>query len=120
MFMILLGLSAGLIVTVAGVASAEENIATKFNVRIENITRPDAFTASNNVKWSLAFSPGLAIVHTAKAPIFTSAKKDRCQGLEAQSEDGDPSMLAKSLESGKGIKLVSVFTTPLGASAPGP
>lgn len=47
-------------------------------------------------------------------------KKDRGQGLEAQSEDGDPSMLAKSLQGGKGIKSVAVFNTPVGASAPGP
>jgi hypothetical protein len=60
------------------------------------------------------------VVHTAKAPIFTSGKTDRGKGLEAQSEDGDPSMLAKSLEGGKGIKSVMVFNTPVGSSAPGP
>jgi hypothetical protein len=32
------------------------------------------------VKWSLAFSPGLAVVHTDKAPIFTAGKKDRGKG----------------------------------------
>lgn len=89
-------------------------------MRVENITKPDAFTAANGVKWSLAFSPGAAVVHTAKAPIFTSGKTDRGKGLEAQSEDGDPSMLAKSLEGGKGIKSVMVFNTPVGSSAPGP
>jgi hypothetical protein len=93
---------------------------TKFIVRIENITKPDAFTASNGVKWSLGFSPGVAVVHTDKGPIFTAGKNDRGQGLEAQSEDGDPGMLAKSLEGGKGIKSVAVFNTPAGASAPGP
>jgi hypothetical protein len=46
------------------------------------------------VKWSLAFSPGAAIIHTDKAPIFTAGKKDRGKGLEAQSEDGDQSVLA--------------------------
>lgn len=93
---------------------------TKFTVRIENTTKPDAFTASNGVKWSLAFSPGTAVVHTENAPIFTSGKKDREQGLEAQAEDGDPSMLAKSLQGKKGIKSVTVFNTPVGASEPGP
>ena len=62
---------------------------TKFIVRIENITKPDAFTASNGVKWSLGFSPGVAVVHTDKGPIFTAGKKDRGQGLEAQFEDGN-------------------------------
>jgi hypothetical protein len=120
MFTKLLGISAGLVLSLAGATSAENSMATKFTVRIENITKPDAFTASTGVKWSLAFSPGVAVVHTEKAPIFTAGKKDRGQGLEAQSEDGDPGMLAKSLEGGKGIKSVAVFNTPVGASAPGP
>jgi len=101
-------------------ASANGDQPTKFTVRIENTTKPDAFTASNGVKWSLAYSPGTAVVHTEKAPIFSAGKKDRGKGLEAQSEDGDPSMLAKSLTGAKGIKSVAVFNTPIGASAPGP
>jgi opacity protein-like surface antigen len=116
----ILGATLGTILTVASVASANGDKATRFTIRIENISKPDAFTASNGVKWSLAFSPGTAIVHTEKAPIFTSGKKDRGKGLEAQSEDGDPSMLAKSLQGVKGIKSVTVFNTPVGASAPGP
>jgi hypothetical protein len=120
MFTKLLSVSAGLILSVAGIASGTDSTPTKFTVRIENISKPDAFTASNGVKWSLGFSPGIVVVHTDKGPIFTAAKKDRGQGLEAQSEDGDPSMLAKSLEGGKGIKSVAVFNTPLGAKSPGP
>ena len=120
MFTKLLGISAGLMLSLAGVASAEDGMATKFTVRIENTTKPDAFTASTGVKWSLAFSPGMAVVHTQKAPIFSAEKKDRGQGLEAQSEDGDPSMLAKSLPSVKGIKSIVVFSTPTGAAGPGP
>lgn len=128
MFTKLFSVVAGLLLGVAGVASAQEMMkgdmmkgeATRFAVRIENITEPDAFTATSGVKWSLAFSPGLAVVHTDKAPIFTAGKKDRGQGLEAQSEDGDPGMLAKSLQGGKGIKSVAVFNTPVGAKGPGP
>jgi len=115
-----LSVTIGAILTVAGIASANGDEPTKFTIRIENITKPDAFTASNGVKWSLAFSPGTAVVHSENAPIFTSGKKDRGKGLEAQAEDGDPSMLAKSLQGAKGIKSVTVFNTPVGASAPGP
>jgi hypothetical protein len=115
-----LGIAIGAFLGIAGTASGNGDKATKFTVRVENITKPDAFTASNGVKWSLAFSPGLAVVHTGPAPISSAGKKDRDKGLEAQSEDGDPSMLAKSLQSGKGIKTVVVFNTPVGASAPGP
>jgi hypothetical protein len=120
MFTKLLSLTAGLILGLAGIASANGGNPTKFTIRLENITKPDAFTASNGVKWSLAFSPGLAVVHTDKAPIFTAGKKDRGKGLEAQSEDGNPDMLAKSLTGGKGIKSVAVFNMPVDAGAPGP
>jgi hypothetical protein len=115
-----IGITAALTVGLAGTALANGGKATKFSVRIENITQADAFAASNGTNWSLAFSPGLAVVHSDKAPVFISGKKDRGKGLEAQAEDGDPSALAKSLEGGKGIKSVVVFNTPVGATAPGP
>lgn len=114
-----LSITAAVILSVAAMALANGE-ATKFTVRIENTTKPDAFTASNGVKWSLAYSPGTAVVHTENAPIFNAGKKDRGKGLEAQSEDGDPSMLAKSLEGAKGIKSVAVFNKSVGASGPGP
>ena len=116
----LLSLTGALVLGIAGVASGNGDQPVKFMIRIENVTQPDAFTASDGVKWSLAFSPGLAVVHTAKAPVFTSGKKDRGKGLEAQSEDGNPDRLAKALQGAKGIKSVAVFNTPAGASAPGP
>src|ERR1044072_5624346 len=101
----ILSVATGVLLGVAAVASADDmSHATKFTIRIENTTKPDAFTASNGTKWSLAYSPGTAVVHHDKAPIFASGKKDRGKGLEAQAEDGDPSMLAKSLEGAKGVK----------------
>jgi len=115
-----LSVTIGAILSVSGVASGNGDKPAKFTVRVENITKQDAFTASNGMKWSLALSPGAAVVHTNKVPIFTSEKKDRGLGLEAQSEDGDPGMLAKSLKREKGIKSVTVFNAPVGASAPGP
>lgn len=115
-----LSIAAGVILSMAGMASANGDNPIKFTVRIENTTKPDAFTASNGVKWSLAYSPGTAVIHTNKAPIFSAGEKDRGKGLEAQSEDGNPSMLAKSLKGATGIKSVAVFNTPVGASGPGP
>jgi hypothetical protein len=120
MFTKMISVYAGVILATAAVSFAQDSIATKFMVRVENITKPDAFKASDGTKWSLAFSPGVAVVHTDRGVIFTAGKKNRGNGLEAQSEDGDPSGLAKSLESGAGIKSVTVFNTPIGASAPGP
>lgn len=120
MFTRILSVTVGALLSVAATVSANGDTPTKFTVRVENISKADAFTASNGVKWTLAFSPGGAVVHTDRAPIFTANKKDRGKGLEAQSEDGNPSMLAKSLAGAKGIKSVTVFNTPVGATAPGP
>ena len=120
MYTRILGMTVGALLGITSVASANGDKATKFTVRVENATKPDAFTASNGTKWSLAFSPGAAVVHTGNAPIFTEGKTDRGKGLEAQSEDGNPAVLAKSLQGAKGIKWVSVFNTPLGSTAPGP
>jgi hypothetical protein len=55
MFTKLVSVSAGLILSVAGAALGQDSMPTKFTVRIENITTPDAFTASTGVKWSLGF-----------------------------------------------------------------
>jgi hypothetical protein len=116
----LFGLAVGALLGISAIASANGDKPTKFTVRVENTSKPDAFTASTGAKWSLAFSPGAAVVHTDKAPIFSERKKDRGKGLEAQSEDGNPATLAKSLQGAKGVKSVSVFNTPAGAAAPGP
>ncbi|MBM4264285.1 MAG: hypothetical protein FJ145_23035 [Deltaproteobacteria bacterium] len=118
MNMKVLGLIAGMLLSVTGAAFA--NGETKFAIRVENISKPDAFTASNGTKWSLAFSPGTAIVHSDKAPVFSEGQKDRGKGLEAQAEDGNPAMLAKSLTGAKGVKSVVVYNTPLGLSSPAP
>ena len=84
-----LGLSAGLILSLAGIASATGDQPTKFTVRIENTTKPDAFTASNGVKWSLAYSPGTAVVHPDNAPVFSAGKKDRAAILAAVAQTRD-------------------------------
>jgi len=66
MFSKILSATAGLFLALVTVAEAQRGMPTKFTVRIENITKPEAFTASNGAKWSLAFSPGLAVVHTGQ------------------------------------------------------
>ena len=57
---------------------------TRFTIRIENISSADGMKASDGTKWPFALSPGLCIVHTNNAPVFSSGKKDRGKGLEAQ------------------------------------
>jgi hypothetical protein len=99
---------------------AEHSGATKFKLRIENISNPDGQTASNGTKWPFALSPGIWVVHGENAPLFTTGKDDRGKGLEAQSEDGNPVVLSDSLKKLPGVKSSGVFNTPVGATAPGP
>ena len=93
---------------------------TKFTVKIENIAIKDGMKAKDGTKWSFAMSPGLCIVHTNNAPVFNAGKKDRGKGLESQAEEGNPAMLAKSLQGDKGVKSVAVFNTPIGTDTPAP
>ena len=61
----------------------------QFTVRIDNI--------SANAVVLTPISPGVYVIHTGDAPIFTAGQPDRDQGLEQQSEDGSPIRLARSL-----------------------
>ena len=122
-----IGATLGVALGVYGVASAQDGKMMdkmdkpgKFMVKIENISSKDGMKAKDGTKWPFAMSPGLCIVHTNNAPVFDAGKKDRGKGLEAQAEDGNPGMLADSLKADKGVKSVTLFNTPIGASAPGP
>lgn len=60
-----------------------------FTLRMENVSTPDNFASP--------LSPGLVVVHSDRAPLFSVGQPDRGQGLEAIAEDGNPMMLAESL-----------------------
>jgi len=69
-----------LVIVVSGFQSglrAEHSGATKFKVRIENISNPDEQTASNGTKWPFALSPGVWVLHNRNTPLFTTEKHDR-------------------------------------------
>src|SRR6266700_3470719 len=94
---------------------------TKFTVKVENISNPEGMTASNGVKFPFALSPGMFVLSTKNAPLFTEGKAARANGLEMQAEDGDPSGLVKSLETmHHASNLHGVFNTPVGAMGAGP
>src|SRR5262245_41817347 len=63
--------------------------ATKFTVRIENISNPAGMTASNGEKFPFALSPGMFVLSEKNAALFTEGKPARQNGLEMQAEDGD-------------------------------
>lgn len=95
--------------------------ATKFTVRVENVSDPAGMTASNGEKFPFALSPGLFVLSAKNGVLFTEGKPARKNGLEMQAEDGDPSGLVKSFEAmHHASNLHGVFNTPVGAMGPGP
>lgn len=101
------------------ISQASQSRSIKFKVRIENISTKDEFTASNGTKWTLDFSPGVWLTHNSSDPLFTIGEKDRGQGIEAIAEDGNPTMLAKSLQNQSGVLSSGVFNTAVGAAKAG-
>jgi hypothetical protein len=103
-----------------GAAGRDNRRDVRFNVRIQNISMKNGFTASDGTKFSIALSPGLWVVHQAEIRLY---KEGVAAGtpLERQAEDGDPAELARSLVAGgHGAMQHGIFNTPLGASGPGP
>src|SRR6266498_2898850 len=94
---------------------------TRFTVKVENISSSEGMTASNGTKFPFALSPGMFVLSTKKAPLFTEGKIAGSNGLDMQAEDGDPSGLVKSLEAmHHASNLHGVFNTPVGAMGAGP
>src|SRR5258707_13010193 len=79
-----------------GGASAQADDQT-FSVRIENVSGKDALKLSNGKTEPVGVAPVLYVIHTNRAPLFTSGEPDRGKGLEALAEDGPTGPLEKSL-----------------------
>ncbi len=94
--------------------------ATKFTVRVENISSAEGQTAADGAKWPFALSPGMWVLHDRKASLFIEGRK-ASSGLEAQAEDGNPEGLIASLEKmHHASSLHGLFNTPVGTMGPGP
>jgi hypothetical protein len=102
----------------AGGISAQAAAET-FTVRIENVSAADALKLSNGKTEAVGVAPVLYVIHTNRAPLFTSGEPDRGKGLEALAEDGPTGPLEKSLKGQPGIVHVGSTDTPVGAGSPG-
>jgi hypothetical protein len=99
---------------------ANRGTATKFNVRVENISNPEGYEASNGMRWPFALSPGLFVLNSKKATLFAEGKP-ASKGLEMQAEDGDPTGLAGSLMTmHHAANLHGIFNMPVGMMGAGP
>lgn len=76
---------------------------TGFRVRIENVSTATTLTTASGGMLSVPLAPGVFVVHSADAPLFTTDQPDTGDGLEALAEDGDPSALAAALDARTGL-----------------
>lgn len=83
---------------------------TRFELRIENVGDATTLMTSDGGAHPAPVSPGVWVVHSGTAPLFTVGEPDRGEGLERIAEDGDPSELGASVDEETGL------TSPL---APG-
>lgn len=93
--------------------------ATEFTVRVENVSTSETLPIDDANSVAVPLSPGVWVLHTAPAPLFTVGEPDRGYGLEGIAEDGDPSALIAVL-SGKMGTPRGAFNTPVGAGDPAP
>lgn len=74
----------------------------RFSLRLENIGTAMSLPTSVG-PMPAPMSPGVWVVHTEDAPLFTVGEADRGEGLERIAEDGNPSMLAEDLSMRAGV-----------------
>jgi hypothetical protein len=108
---------ATLLLAIGGVSAQAAD--RTFTVRIENVSAANALKLSNGKTEPVGVAPVLYVIHTNRAPLFTSGEPDRGKGLEALAEDGPTGPLEKSLKGQPGIVHVGSTDTPVGASSPG-
>ncbi len=76
---------------------------TSFTARIENVSTGTTLMTSGGGTFAVPLAPGVWVVHSGEAPIFSDGQADRGEGLEALAEDGDPSMLGTALAARTGL-----------------
>jgi len=91
-----------------------------FMVRIENVSTGSTLMLSNGETAPAPHSPGVWTITHLLNPLFKVGRFDMGLGLEAQAEDGDPTMLAMSMEDNHQVISSGVFNTPVGDAGPGP
>jgi hypothetical protein len=102
-------------------AARASGSATKFTIRVENVSKGEALKLSNGRSAPFVSAPVLWAVHTGSSnPIFTGGRPDAGAGLELLAETGNPTELVESLTGRSGIVSVGADARPVGAEAEGP
>jgi len=130
-------LGVGGVLTAAGLAGAQQTTteggetttdgeqttpggeATTFQVRIVNVSDPDALTPDGAESGPVILSPGAYAVHSPSVQLFTT-DEPASDGLESVAEDGDPSGLAAAIDGVEGISASGTFAEPVAGGGPQP
>jgi hypothetical protein len=113
--------SALIVLAVASARGARAQEATRFTIRVENISRGEVLKLSTGKMAPFVSAPVLWVVHSGNTnPIFTAGQPDAGLGLEQLAETGNPSRLAGALRTRPGIVQVGAEDLPTGAAAHGP
>jgi hypothetical protein len=113
--------SALIVLAVASARGARAQEATRFTIRVENISRGEVLKLSTGKTAPFVSAPVLWVVHSGNTnPIFTAGQPDAGLGLEQLAETGNPSRLAGALRTRPGIVQVGAEDLPTGAAAHGP
>jgi hypothetical protein len=108
--------------TLAQVAMAQgAPNATKFTLRVENISQGEALKLSTGKTAPFVSAPTFWVLHTgAGNPIFTGGQPESGNGLELLAETGNPEGLVKYVSAVSGVTAVGANARPIGATADGP
>ncbi|MGH7513648.1 MAG: spondin domain-containing protein [Gemmatimonadales bacterium] len=114
-------LSVAVLALAQGALAQGAPIATKFTIKVENVSTGEALKLSNGKTAPFVSAPVLWAVHTGSTnPIFVAGQVDAGKGLETLAETGNPGRLAKSLEGAAGIVALGADDRPVGSDAGGP
>jgi hypothetical protein len=105
----------------AAAQGAMAQTATKFTIKVDNISKGEALKLSNGKTAPFVSAPVLWTVATGSAnPIFVGGQPDAGKGLETLAETGNPGPLARSLTGANGIVALGANDKAVGAQAGGP
>jgi hypothetical protein len=95
--------------------------ATKFTVKVENISQGEVLQLSTGKTAPFVAAPTFWALHTgAGNPIFTGGQPEPGNGLEQLAETGNPEGLIKYVSAISGVAAVGANARPLGATGDGP
>jgi hypothetical protein len=97
----------------------EDRKLVSFKVRVENIADATGVTGQDGSKYPFALSPGFFIVSNKNSQIFENGRSAGSE-LEAQAEDGNPSVFLKKYLTRVGSLYAGVFNKPLGSDKAAP